>query len=94
MKSILKKIKELINKITGKIGDKRMRLLCSFIITILFGLINPVLGILLGCVAGLVKEFYDQFRYNKYTEGEGFSKSDLLYDIIGVALAIVILVVL
>lgn len=86
------KIKNVITNITSKVGDKKMHLICSFLITFVIGLFNVLAGILVGCIVGLAKEIYDMFRYKKY--GEGFSSSNLAYDALGIVIATIILLVI
>lgn len=94
MNKIVLKIKDLVNKLTSKIGDKKMHMLCSFIITFIFGLFGIVTGIFIGCLAGLAKEIYDHIRYTLYQQGVGFDKDDLVYDVIGIALAAILLLII
>lgn len=94
MKEIVIKIKDFVNSITVKIGDKNMHSICSFIITFAFGLIDILLGLVIGLLAGFGKEFYDQYRYDKKNEGVGFDKEDIIYDLAGIAIAICILILL
>lgn len=91
MKNIILKLQELINPIVNKVGDKFLHFICSFLITIIIGIFNPIMGIIVGCVIGLLKEIYDQFRYTQYNNGIGFSCSDLIYDVIGIAFATIII---
>lgn len=86
------KIKNLVNKLTSKVGDKKMHVIYSFLITFIVGLFNILAGILVGCIAGLTKEIYDLFRYKKYGEGIGFSSADLAYDSLGIIIAIIVLI--
>lgn len=95
MNKILLKIKEFITNITIKIGDKQMHALCSIIITLLFGIIfNPIVGLIVGGAAGILKELYDEFRFRKYNEGVGFDKEDIVYDLVGVLVPTLILILL
>ena len=94
MNKIVLKLKELLNKLTAKLGDKKMHMLCSFIITFIFGLLGIVFGIFMGCLIGLAKEVYDHIRYIMYQEGVGFDKEDLVYDVIGIAIATVLLLII
>lgn len=86
------KIKNLVNKLTSKVGDKNMHIICSFLITILFGQIGILVGAIAGCVAGLAKEAYDEYKYKKLGEGVGLDKENLYYDVLGVAIAIIVLI--
>lgn len=91
MKEVLSKIKTFINNLTAKIGDKKMHFIRSFIITFVIGLIFGIFsGILVGCLISLIKEIYDKFR----KESEGFGKSDLVYDALGIISATVIILIL
>lgn len=94
MNKIVLKLKELLNKLTDKLGYKKMHILCSFVITFVFGLLGIVFGIFVGCLAGLAKEAYDHIKYVLYQEGNGFSKEDLSYDVIGIVIAVIILLIL
>lgn len=40
--------------------DKIYHLLAGFIISLIFGIINPVLGLILAIIAGVGKEIYDK----------------------------------
>lgn len=91
MKDIFIKIKELFSKISDKLGSNKTSMLVAFLVTLIFGFINLILGIVVGCVVSLAKEIYDWFRLKKYGEGEGFSKTDLHYDIVGIIIAVIIL---
>lgn len=95
MNTFITKIKDLVNKLTGKVGANKMHVICSFIITLVFGLIFGIIpGIFIGCLIGIAKEIYDEFRFRKELEGIGFDKSDLMYDAIGVVSATIILAIL
>ena len=94
MNKIVLKIKELLNKLTAKLGDKKMHVLCSFIITFIFGLFEIVFGIFIGCLVGLANQTYDYIKYIIYQEGNGFDKEDLIYDVIGIAIATILLLII
>lgn len=94
MNKFISKIMGYINQLTAKVGDKNMHLICSFIITFIFGLFSVMLGIFMGCVAGLGKEIYDHIRYIKYQEGVGFDNKDLVYDLVGIVLAVILLIII
>ena len=47
-----------INKMKGI--DKIYHLVAGFIISLIFGFINPVLGLILAIIAGVGKEIYDK----------------------------------
>lgn len=94
MNKIISKIKEYITILSNKIGDKAMHAICSFIITFIIGLFNILAGVLLGCIIGLSKEIYDQFKYEKYGKGVGFDREDLVYDMLGIIIALVILILI
>lgn len=94
MNKIITKIKDFISMITSKIGDKNMHIICSFLITFIFGLFNILAGVIISFMAGFAKEIYDQFRYENYGEGTGFDKADIAYDIVGILVAVAILLLL
>lgn len=95
MNTFITKIKDLVNKLTSKVGANKMHVICSFIITLVFGLVFGIMpGIFIGCLAGIAKEIYDKFRFRKESEGIGFDKSDLVYDALGIISATVIILVL
>lgn len=94
MKEVLLKIKTFINNLTSKVGDKKMHFTCSFVITLIVGLFNIIGGIVTGCACGLLKEFYDEFRYREHSDGVGFDKKDLTADALGVIVASIILLIL
>lgn len=94
MNKIVLKIKELISKVTDKLGYKNTYILCSFIITFIFGLLNIILGIFIGCFAGLIREAYNYIKYMLYQEGIGSNKENLVYDVIGITMATIILLIL
>lgn len=88
---MLNKIKNFINNLISKIGDKNVHLICGFLITLILGLIfNVIVGIVAGCVAGLAKETLDELRKN----GTGFDKKDLYYTLAGVIIAAIIVILL
>lgn len=86
MKNLLLKIKDIVSKI----GDKNMHIICSFLITFLIGLINVIAGVVIACTIGLAKGIYDQFKQEKCIKG--FETS--YYDVIGVVIALIVLIVL
>lgn len=94
MTNIIAKIKDLINKLTVKLGDKKMRILCSFIITLCFGFLGIVFGVFMGCLSSFAKGVYDHLKYLLYEEGNGFNKEDLVYNVIGIAIAAVLLFII
>lgn len=95
MKEIFSKIKDAINKIVVKIGDKKAHVLCSFLITLITGFILGIIpGLVIGCVAGLGKEIYDEFKYRKSSEGVGFDRMDLIYDVVGIIIATITLTII
>lgn len=95
MNTFITKIKDLVNKLTSKVGANKMHVICSFIITLVFGLIFGIIpGIFIGCLAGIAKEVYDELKFKKDSTGVGFDKSDLIYDAIGIVSATIILVIL
>lgn len=94
MNKIWIKIKNFVKTVVNKIGDKNTHMLSAFLITFIIGLFNILMGVLISCVVGLAKEIYDQFRYEKYGEGTGFNKTDLVYDMFGILIAIAVLLLL
>lgn len=95
IKELLSKVKNLINKMTSKLGDKKMHVLCGFISTLLIGLLfNVVTGVMIGCIVSLAKEMYDEVLYRQGDDIEGFNKSDLAYSILGVVIAAIILIII
>lgn len=94
MKEFILKIKDIITQITIKVGDKKMHAICAFIITFIIGLFNLISGIVASIIVSLAKEIFDEFRKKKYQDGIGFSNSDLLADVIGIIIAVIILVIL
>lgn len=94
MKEFILKIKDIITQITIKVGDKKMHAICAFIITFIIGLFNLISGIVASIIVSIAKEIFDEFRKKKYQDGIGFSNSDLLADVIGIIIAVIILVIL
>ena len=92
MKNIFNK--EWILSLISKIGDKNMHLLCCFTITLLIGLFNLFVGIVVGILVGITKELYDLVMKKLDKGGTGFDEVDLMYDIIGVAIATAVLLVI
>lgn len=67
-------------------NDKVLHLICCFAIVVIFGLVlNIVSGITLALIASFSKEAYDEVRY------KGWSWDDLLADLIGIVLGILVL---
>ena len=69
-------------------SDKVLHMICCFAIVVIFGLIlNVVSGIALALIASFGKEAYDEVRPN----GSGWSWDDILADLLGIVLGILIL---
>lgn len=69
-------------------NDKILHMICCFAIVVIFGLIlNIVSGIALALIASFGKEAYDEVRPNGY----GWSWDDILADLLGIVLGILIL---
>lgn len=70
-------------------GDKILHMICCFAIVVIFGLIlNIVSGIalaLIALIASFGKETYDEVKY------KGWSWDDLLADLLGIVLGILVL---
>lgn len=63
-------------------------MICCFAIVVIFGLVlNVVSGIALALIASFGKEAYDEVRPN----GSGRSWDDILADLLGIVLGILIL---
>lgn len=63
-------------------GDKILHMICCFAIVVIFGLIlNIVSGIALALIASFGKETYDEVKY----------WDDLLADLLGIVLGILVL---
>ena len=61
-------------------------MICCFAIVVIFGLVlNVVSGIALALIASFGKEAYDEVKY------EGWSWNDLLADLLGIVLGILVL---
>ena len=76
-----------INKMKGI--DKIYHLVAGFIISLIFGLINPVLGLALAIIAGVGKEIYDK-KIKKSVIDPLDVISTVVGGILGTGLAIVI----
>lgn len=69
-------------------NDKILHMICCFAIVVIFGLVlNIVSGITLALIASFGKEVYDEVRPN----GSGWSWDDILADLLGIVLGILIL---
>ena len=67
-------------------NDKILHMICCFAIVVIFGLVlNIVSGITLALIASFGKEAYDEVRPN------GSSWDDILADLLGIVLGILIL---
>ena len=69
--------------------DKIYHLVAGFIISLIFGLINPVLGLVLAVIAGVGKEIYDK-KIKKSVIDPLDVIATVLGGILGTGLAIVI----
>lgn len=95
IKELISKIKTSLQKFISKVGkDKVLHFICAFIITFIIGLFNLISGIVASIIVSIAKEIFDEFRKKKYQDGIGFSNSDLLADVIGIIIAVIILVIL
>jgi hypothetical protein len=69
-------------------NDKILHIICCFAIVVIFGLVlNIVSGITIALIASFGKEVYDEVRPN----GSGWSWDDILADLLGIVLGILIL---
>lgn len=67
-------------------NDKILHIICCFAIVVIFGLVlNIVSGIALALIASFGKEAYDEVKY------KGWSLDDLLADLIGIVLGVLVL---
>ena len=67
-------------------NDKVLHLICCVAIVVIFGsIMNVVSGIALALIASFGKEAYDEVKY------KGWSWDDLLADLIGIVLGILVL---
>lgn len=65
-------------------SDKVLHMICCFAIVVIFGLIlNVVSGIALALIASFGKEAYDEVKYK--------GRDDLLADLLGIVLGILVL---
>ncbi|MDD2300855.1 MAG: hypothetical protein PHU69_14625 [Fermentimonas sp.] len=69
--------------------DKLYHLVAGFVISIVFGLINPVLGLALAVIAGVGKEIYDK-KIKKSVIDPLDAISTVLGGVLGTALAIIL----
>ena len=69
--------------------DKIYHLVAGFIISLIFGLINPVLGLALAIIAGVGKEIYDK-KIKKSVIDPLDAIATVVGGILGTGLAIVI----
>ena len=66
-------------------NDKVLHLICNFIIVVVLGFtFNIVTGISIALIASLSKELYDEIKY------KGWSWDDLIADLIGIVLGIIV----
>ena len=76
-------MKDQIKKILK--NDKVLHLICNFIIVVVFGFtFNIVTGISIALITSLSKELYDEIKY------KGWSWDDLIADLIGIVLGIIV----
>ena len=76
-------MKDQIKKILK--NDKVLHLICNFIIVVVLGFtFNIVTGISVALIASLSKELYDEIKY------KGWSWDDLMADLIGIVLGIIV----
>lgn len=76
-------MKDQIKKILR--NDKVLHLICNFIIVVVLGFtFNIVTGISVALIASLSKELYDEIKY------KGWSWDDLIADLIGIVLGIIV----
>lgn len=90
----MNKIKEFINNLISKIGDKPLHVICSTLITVSAGQFSLLFGIFAGVIAGLAKEAYDEYRYKVKSEGVGWDSEDIKYNILGIVIGIFILLII
>ena len=83
-------IKNWINNIISFIKDnnKLKHVLISFAIVLVVGVFNLKVGVALAMVASISKELYDKYRSN----GSGWDWKDLIADLIGIVIGILILI--
>lgn len=79
-------IKNLWNNLEQK--DKMYHIAANFIMVLFIGtLFGPAIGLGVSLIASLGKEIYDEYR----TEGTGWDWADLLADIIGMTIGLLII---
>lgn len=83
-------IKNWINNIISfiKDNDKLKHVLVNFAIVLVVGVFNLKVGVALAIVASISKELYDKYRPN----GSGWDWKDLVADLIGIVIGILILI--
>lgn len=83
-------IKNWINNIISfiKDNDKLKHVLVNFAIVLVVGVFNLKVGVALAIVASISKELYDKYRPN----GSGWNWKDLIADLIGIVIGILILI--
>lgn len=69
--------------------DKIYHLVAGFVISLVFGLINPVLGLVLAVIAGVGKEIYDK-KIKKSVIDPLDAIATVLGGVLGTALAIIL----
>ena len=46
--------------------DKKLHYMCGLCLSLIFGYNNPIIGVIVGRVAGVLNEVYDKFDYGKF----------------------------
>lgn len=69
--------------------DKVYHLIAGFVIALVFGLINPTLGIIAASLAGVGKEVYDKY-YKKSTPDPLDALATIVGGIIGLVICLLI----
>ena len=46
--------------------DKKLHYMCGLGLSLIFGYNNPIIGVIVGMAAGVLKEVYDKFDYGKF----------------------------
>ena len=87
------KIVNVLSNTANKLGietDKFAHLVCTFVITLLLGIIfNLNVAVITTSVISVAKEVYDMYKPNP----SGFSFEDLEFDIYGMFIAILLLAI-
>ena len=45
--------------------DKKLHYMCGLGLSLIFGYNNPIIGVIVGMAAGVLKEVYDKFDYGR-----------------------------